>query len=193
MIPDARSAETPDGAAGKAGQPMIQHPSPGGGTLQDALGPDPVLACSIGRGTFAHVMPARDGYHDQVRQALERDGWTITHDPLRLKVRRRKLYVDLGAERVLAAEKGVRKIAIEIKMFSGPSDVRDLEDAVGQFVLYEHALRREDPDRSLYLAVSEATWQLVFKDALGEILIDDHVLRVVTFDPTKQEIVRWIP
>jgi hypothetical protein len=138
-------------------------------------------------------MPARDGYHDQVRQALQRDGWTITHDPLRLKVRRRKLYVDLGAERVLAAEKGVRKIAIEIKMFSGPSDVRDLEDAVGQFVLYEHALRREDPDRSLYLAVSESTWQLVFKDALGEILIDDHVLRVVTFDPTKQEIVRWIP
>jgi hypothetical protein len=130
----------------------------------------------------AHVMPARDGYHDQVRHALERDGWTITHDPLRLKVRRRKLYVDLGAERVLAAEKGVR-----------PSDVRDLEDAVGQFVLYEHALRREDPDRSLYLAVSESTWQLVFKDALGEILIEDHVLRVVTFDPTKQEIVRWIP
>lgn len=129
-------------------------------------------------------MLARDGYHDQVRRALEHGGWTITHDPLRLRVRRRKLYVDLGAECVLA-EKGVRKIAIEIKMFSGPSDVRDLED--------EHALRREDPDRILYLAVSESTWQLVFKDALGEMLIDDHVLRVVTFDPTKQEIVRWIP
>lgn len=138
-------------------------------------------------------MPARDGYHDQVRHALQRDGWTITHDPLKLKIRRRKLYVDLGAERLLAAEKGVRKIAIEIKTFMGPSDVRDLEDAVGQFVLYEHALRREEPDRSLYLAVSESTWQLVFTDALGEILIDDRVLRVVTFDPTKEEIVRWIP
>ena len=138
-------------------------------------------------------MPARDAYHDQVRHALERDGWTITHDPLKLKIRRRKLYVDLGAERLLAAEKGVRKIAIEIKTFMGPSDVRDLEDAVGQFVLYEHALRREEPDRSLYLAVSESTWQLVFTDALGEILIDDRVLRVVTFDPTKEEIVRWIP
>ncbi|HEX2689102.1 MAG TPA: XisH family protein [Kofleriaceae bacterium] len=152
-----------------------------------------VLACSTGCGMVARVMPARDAYHDQVRHALERDSWTITHDPLRLKVRRRKLYVDLGAERFLGAEKGVRKIAIEIKTFSGPSDVRDLEDAVGQFVLYEHALRREEPDRSLYLAVSESTWQLVFTDALGEILIDDHVLRVVTFDPMKQEIVRWIP
>jgi hypothetical protein len=138
-------------------------------------------------------MPVRDAYHDHVRHALERDGWTITHDPLKLKVRRRKLYVDLGAERLLAAEKGVRKIAVEIKTFSGPSDVRDLEDAVGQFVLYEHTLRREEPDRCLYLAMAEAAWQATFNDALGEILIEDKVLRVVTFDPTKEEIVRWIP
>ena len=128
-----------------------------------------------------------------MRHALERDGWTITHDPLRLSVRRRKLYVDLGAERLLAAEKGVRKIAVEIKTFAGPSDVRDLEDALGQFVLYEHALRRIEPDRSLYLAVPDAAWQLVFADSLGEILIDDNVLRVVVFDPVKEEVVRWIP
>ncbi len=138
-------------------------------------------------------MPARDAFHAPVRHALERDGWTITHDPLRLSVRRRKLYVDLGAERVIAAEKGVRKIAVEIKTFSGPSDVKDLEDAVGQFVLYEHALRRAEPDRSLYLAVPDAVWALVFAASLGEILIDDKVLRVLTFDPAKEAITRWIP
>ncbi len=27
-------------------------------------------------------MPARDIYHDTVRNALEKDGWTITHDPV---------------------------------------------------------------------------------------------------------------
>jgi hypothetical protein len=138
-------------------------------------------------------MPSRDICHDHVRHALERDGWTITHDPLRLTVRRRKLYVDLGAERLLAAEKGAQKIAIEIKTFGGPSDVRDLEDALGQFVLYEMALRREEPDRSLFLAVSESVWQVVFADALGGILVDERILRVVTFDPAKEEIVRWIP
>jgi XisH protein len=137
-------------------------------------------------------MPARDSMHDNVRHALERDGWTVTHDPLRLSVRRRKLYVDLGAERLLAAEKGLRKIAVEIKTFVGPSDVKDLEDAVGQFVLYEHALRREEPERALYLAVPESAWRLIFADSLGEILIDDDVLRVVTFDPVKEEIIRWI-
>lgn len=138
-------------------------------------------------------MPARDSIHDNLRRALERDGWTITHDPLRLQLGRRNLYVDLGAERLLAAEKGLRKIAVEVKTFGGPSEVKDLEDAVGQFVVYDHALRREEPSRSLYLAVPEAAWQLVFTDQLGQILIDDHVLQVVTFDVVKEEIIRWIP
>jgi hypothetical protein len=138
-------------------------------------------------------MPARDAYHAHVRRALELDGWTITHDPLRVKLRRRKLYVDLGAEQLLAAEKGVRKIAVEIKTFGGPSDVRDLADALGQFVLYDHALRREEPERTLYLAIPEPAWQIVFAEAFGEILIDDHVLRIVTFDPDTEEIIRWIP
>lgn len=54
---------------------------------------------------------------------MVREGWTITHDPLRLTSGRRNLYVDLGAERLLAAEKGTLRIAVEVKMFSGPSDI----------------------------------------------------------------------
>jgi hypothetical protein len=138
-------------------------------------------------------MPTRDTLHAPLRRALERDGWTITHDPLKISLRRRKLYVDLGAERLLAAEKGTQKIAVEIKGFSGSSEVRDLEDAVGQFVLYEHALRREEPNRTLFLAIPDTAWSVAFEGALGEILIEDRVLRVVTFDPVKEEIVQWIP
>src|SRR5215468_5142471 len=119
-------------------------------------------------------MPARDSYHDTVRRALERDGWAITHDPLRVELAQRKLFVDLGAERVLAAQKGPRKIAVEIKTFAGASEVRDLEDALGQFVLYELALRRKEPDRTLYLAVPELAWQQVFADDVGQVLLDDQ-------------------
>ena len=43
-------------------------------------------------------MPARDMYHDAVRNALVKDGWTITHDPFRLSWGGRDMYVDLGAE-----------------------------------------------------------------------------------------------
>jgi hypothetical protein len=51
-------------------------------------------------------MPARDRFHDTVKTALTRDGWDVTHDPLRLRWGARDLYVNLGAERLLAAEKG---------------------------------------------------------------------------------------
>ncbi len=139
-------------------------------------------------------MPARDYYHDVVRNALQKDGWTITHDPYRLKLTRGKnLFVDLGAERLIAAEKGVKKIAIEIKSFRSASEMKDLEEAVGQFVLYEHLLIRYEPERKLYLAVPEDVRESIFEEEAGQVLIEDKILRILTFDTTKEEVVKWIP
>ena len=81
-------------------------------------------------------MPARDKYHNAVRNALIKDGWTITHDPLRLVWGKRDMYVDLGAKKLLGAQKGERLIAVEIKSFAGASEMADLEKAVGQFSVY---------------------------------------------------------
>ena len=80
-------------------------------------------------------MPARDKYHSQVRNALFKDGWTITHDPLRLTWGVKDMYIDLGAERLIAAQKGTQKIAVEIKTFGSLSEMEDLEKAVGQYVV----------------------------------------------------------
>lgn len=92
-------------------------------------------------------MPARDIYHETAKNALIKDGWKITHDPLRIRLARGKnLFVDLGAERLLAAERGVEKIAVEVKSFTQPSDMKALEEAVGQFVLYARLLKRYYPD-----------------------------------------------
>lgn len=85
-------------------------------------------------------MPAKDVYHQTVKEALRRDGWTITHDPLALKVGRKDLFVDLGAEQLLIAEKAGRKIAVEIKSFVGASNVAELEKALGQYILYHDVL-----------------------------------------------------
>jgi len=138
-------------------------------------------------------MPARDYYHDTVRNALIKDGWTITHDPYRLKLARGKnLFVDLGAERLIAAEKGIEKIAIEIKSFRSASDMKDLEEAVGQFVLYEHLLNRYEPDRKLYLAIPENVRNAVFEEEAGQVLLEDKILRLLTFDITTEEVVKWI-
>ena len=138
-------------------------------------------------------MPARDYYHDVVRNSVEKDGWIITHDPYRLKLARGKnLFVDLGAERLIAAEKGLEKIAIEIKSFRGASEMNDLEEALGQFVLYERLIKRYEPERKLYLAVSEDIRLSVFEEEAGQILIEDQIIRLLTFDITQEEIVTWI-
>src|SRR5437764_15436543 len=93
----------------------------------------------------------RDIYHDSVKQALIKDGWTITHDPFVVAFGLHNLYVDLGAEQMLAAEREGRRIAVEVKSFIRRSEVEDLENALGQYLLYRSLLQRTDPERVLYL------------------------------------------
>lgn len=112
-------------------------------------------------------MSARDRYQDCVRNALVKDGWAITHDPLRLPWGKKDLYVDLGAEQLLAAEKGQRQIAVEIKSFLGRSEVDDLEKALGQFVLYRAILKAREPDRTLFLAVPDDVLEDLFDEPIG--------------------------
>ena len=138
-------------------------------------------------------MPARDLYHQTVREALVKDGWTITHDPLTLQVGKKDLFVDLGAEKLLAAQKGERKIAVEVKSFLGKSEMADLEAALGQFVLYHHVLDIREPDRDLFLAIREVVYNDIFEEPIGQILLERNLLRLVLFDSETKEIVRWIP
>jgi hypothetical protein len=135
----------------------------------------------------------RDAFHIPVRQALIKDGWTITHDPLRLRLGARDLFVDLGAQPFLGAERGDVRIAVEIKGFGGPSDVKDLEDALGQFILYHDILGATDPGRILYLAIPQEAWLGVFAEPVGQLLLTNQRVRLLVFDGQSEEVVRWIP
>ena len=138
-------------------------------------------------------MPVGGSLHEAVKNALVRDGWTITHDPLRLTSGRRNLWVDLGAERLLAAEKGTLRIAVEVKTFSGASDVEALEQAVGQHVLYRALLAREAPGRLLFLAVPDDVWSTLFQEPIGQTALASALDRVVCFDPEEERIIQWTP
>ena len=138
-------------------------------------------------------MSARDLYPDCVREALIGAGWQITHDPYKIPIGFDKVFVDLGAERPLAAEKDGRKIAVEIKSFLGPSDVYDLERALGQYVLYRALMDVVEPDRLLYLAVPTVIHQQVFRRPIAEIPVESLRVAFIVFDPDRREIVRWIP
>jgi hypothetical protein len=138
-------------------------------------------------------MPAKNIYHDEVVQALKKDGWTITDDPLTLRVDERDLFVDLAAERsAIGAERAGEKIAVEIQSFLNPSDVRNLQEALGQYMLYRVVLARQQPDRPLFLAVTQEVYDRILSEQLGQIVLIDLNLRVMTFDPDRCEVVQWI-
>ncbi len=138
-------------------------------------------------------MPAKDIYHDTVKRALQKDGWTITHDPFPLQIGRKRLSADLGAERLINAEKGTQKIVVEVKSFVGRSDVKDLEQALGQYILYRQVLNEMRSDRSLYLAISQAIFNSVFTIELGQVLLKNQIIKLIVFDDKSEVIVQWIP
>ncbi|MGB3693803.1 MAG: element excision factor XisH family protein [Spirulinaceae cyanobacterium] len=107
-------------------------------------------------------MAAKDIYHDTAKNALIKDGWIITDDPLTLRWGSKTLLIDLGARKLIAARKGDQTIAVEIKSFVGTSQVNDLKNALGQYILYK------------------------------DILLQNHRVRLIVFDPDNEEILQWI-
>lgn len=105
------------------------------------------------------------------------------------------MFVDLGAERLVTAERGTERIAVEIKSFVNRSRTQDIERAVGQFVVYQDALALspENSDRILYLALRESSYLTLFETSLGKMLLNNRRLKLVVFDLEMETITRWIP
>jgi hypothetical protein len=137
-------------------------------------------------------VPQRDIYHDAVKSALLKEGWTITHDPFTLPFGSHNLYVDLGAERLVAAERAGERIAVEIKSFVGASEIADLEQALGQYLLYRSLLQRKEPARIMILAVPLETFESILSTDLGRVVREDYALALLVFDPEGEVIRQWL-
>ena len=136
-------------------------------------------------------MPARDKFHNSVKAGLECEGWTITADPLYLEFGGVDLYVDLAADKVLAAEKEGRKIAVEIKSFIAPSLVSEFHTALGQFINYRTALKVQEPERHLYLAVPEDTYKIFFMLPFTQTVISQQQMKLIVYHIDKEVILKW--
>ena len=137
-------------------------------------------------------MARKDIYHDAVRTALEKEKWTITDDPLDLTIGEVELFADLGAERVIAAERGNEKIAVEIKSFIGQSPVSEFHKAIGQYENYRLSLEELDPVRELWLAVPEAIWNDFFQRPFIQKAIERYGIQIIVFDPENENLESWI-
>lgn len=136
-------------------------------------------------------MAAKDLFHHAVRQALLKQQWVITADPLIIKIEGVKLEIDLAAEKVFAAEKAGRKIAVEVKSFLNSSAITDFHSALGQFLNYRLALQMSEPDRTLYLAVPLETFDTFFQERFTQEAVKLYQIKLLVYDPVKEAIVEW--
>lgn len=148
-------------------------------------------------------MPQRDIIHDIVREALIKDGWRITDDPYVISYGERFLFVDLGATvaspsnqitgQFIGAERQGQRIAVEIKEFRGRSIITELEQAIGQYVLYRLLLNRVDSNRILYLAITDSIYAELFNEPIGKLVISDLPLQLLVVNIAQAEVQQWIP
>jgi hypothetical protein len=126
-------------------------------------------------------MSRRDRLHDALRRSLQKDGWTITADPFILTIEGVDLRADLAAEKTFAAEKAGRKIAVELKEFMSSSKVSELEKTIGQLQLYQCALEEGEPDRILFLAVSDMIYAKHFEKPLFRFVVQRNKINLLIY------------
>jgi len=137
-------------------------------------------------------MSARDIFHHVVKTAIEKDGWIITHDPLTLEFGLGSLYVDLGAERIIAAERMNERIAIEIKSFLSGSAVSEFHTALGQYLNYRLLMQEQYPEYKLYLAIPVSAYDSFFQLPFVQTTIEQYQLRLAIYVPEEEAITKWL-
>lgn len=139
-------------------------------------------------------MSRRDTYHETVKRALVKDGWTISHDPLRITYEGTTVSTDLGAEKATIAagqQIAVEIIAVEVKDLDSESVISEFEKALGQYRLYRALLKRTDPGRIIFLAVRKSVYDEFFQRPAIQVVIGDDEVRLLIFDEFSEEIILW--
>jgi hypothetical protein len=137
-------------------------------------------------------MPRKDTYHDTVRIGLEKDGWRILDDPLRIVAGGVGLFIDLSAEPIVTFERSGQKIAIEIKSFEIQSQITSFYEALGKYLTYHKALEMNKLNLELYLAVPKRAFDTIFQKELVKALVQQHKVNIVVYSDKNQTITSWI-
>lgn len=137
---------------------------------------------------------ARDIIHEAVRAALENDNWVITDDPLKIDLEEKEKYfeIDLGAEKVIAAEKGNEKIAVEIKSFASHSLLYEFHEALGQYLNYRSAMSDIGLKREMVLAISTEVHNRMKKISFIKRRFEEFEVKILIVDIENKTIVKWI-
>jgi hypothetical protein len=67
-----------------------------------------------------------------------------------------------------------------------------LQEAVGQFSVYQVVLAEAEPERLLYLAVPRRIYESLLAESFGQLIVARLRLRLLVFDEQQQKVVKWI-
>ncbi len=136
-------------------------------------------------------MAAKDKFHQVLKNALVKDGWTVTDDPYVLKIGGKRQEIDFGAEKIIAAEKDGQKIAVELKSFLSDSPFNDFYEALGQYISYEIGLSVQEPERIPFLAIDQKTAHRLEKYLVIQMAFELKHVRLLIFELETETIVSW--
>jgi len=136
-------------------------------------------------------MAARNKFHNAVKNGLIKEGWIITDDPFFLQYGGVDVYIDLGAEKIISAEKDNQKIAVEIKSFLSMSVITDFHLALGQFMSYRLIVKEQEPERILYLAIPRDIYNSFFQLLFTRKAVADYQIKLIVYNPEEEVIVSW--
>lgn len=99
-------------------------------------------------------------------------------------------FIDIGAEKLLTAQKGNQKIAVEIKTFGNLSNIYEFYTAIGQYIAYKEAL--EGKNRKLFLAIPYKKYSSFFQKLFIQTILRKNKIPMIVFKPEVEEIYKWI-
>lgn len=137
-------------------------------------------------------MPAEDKIHSAVRNALIKDGWTITQEPFTIEYESDRFYADICAFREEDADATRRVIVVEVKSFAGASPMREFELALGQYEIYRDLLEMNALDYALYLAIDSDAYRKLSLRPTFRLICTRHCVALLIVEAQTEEIVQWI-
>lgn len=129
-------------------------------------------------------MSKHDTCHEDVAEALRREGWQVENETRR---RYKKRIVNLD----LRAFSEDRQVFIEIKCFPDLAIPDEQYTAIGQYLLYRTFIRLTKLTHPLYLAVPSTIYKKRFDQVFLEV-IKEYQIKLLIFDPTGKRRLQWI-
>jgi hypothetical protein len=133
-------------------------------------------------------LPAKDSYHDTVKHALLKDGWTIDAEQVTFILANRQCIIDIQASKSAQGE----IVLVEVKGFER-SPVEQLAIAICKLQIYRFVLSELGQDIPLWLAVPLLAYHGILTEQMGLAMREQSDIDLLVFSPEREEIIQWIP